>query len=190
MFVAQWTPPSGVDSGPVETGPAYTLLTIGAVVACLGALLLAAKERRGGGYLVGLGVTMAALGALVLLLRYNQDRSEKDALHNAAESIARSAVESGRHCATEPPPSPFVYPSGLLPGGETSFTPPPCSLSPRGQVTTYLLTSVGRFRAVEAASFATTGGVTVTDPRNGAQVCATVPDDPQGTWTVSDGPCP
>jgi hypothetical protein len=184
MLMAQYTPPRGVTMGPVPTGPAYGFLAIGLVLACLGIGLLAAKERKSGTYIVGLGTALALAGGIMLLIRLSEDQDAKDGLHNAGQQLISTAVAGAQDCATQGPPSPFPEPDG------TTFTPPPCAKSPRDNVTTFALTSLVGYRAVRTADFPSTGEVTVTDSRTKAQVCAFVPADTQTSGQVTDGPCP
>ena len=52
-----------------------------------------------------------------------------------------------------------------------------------------VVTSQGVYRVNEAASFGTSGQVTVTDSATGKQACATVPDTTADAGTVADGAC-
>ena len=195
MLVAQWMPHNGEHVGPISTGPAVALLGIGGVVV-VAAGLAAALSRRGRGaqrltgWLFGLGLSMCLLGGFGLLARHSEDQQVSDGLHAAGRQVISAALDSARNCATAPPQPTYVYPSGLLPGGAATYTPPPCSTLPRDALlNSTVLTSLGLYRAQEAASFDTRGQVSVTDPNSGKQVCATVPDTADGTGAVVDGPC-
>ncbi|MCX5216050.1 hypothetical protein OG689_43745 [Kitasatospora sp. NBC_00240] len=196
MVVAQWMPSDGEHVGPISTGPAVALLGIGGVVVVAAGLVAALSWReRGGtqrvtGWLFGLGLSMCLLGGVGLLTRHSEDQQVSDGLHAAGRQVISAATDSARNCATAPPQPAYAYPSGLLPGGAATYTPPPCSTSPRvALLNSTVLTSLGPYRAQQAASFDTTGQVTVTDPDSGKQVCATVPDTADGTGAVVDGRC-
>jgi hypothetical protein len=195
MMIAQWMPGNGEHTGPITTGPAVALLGFGGVVAVVAvvAAALSGRESDSGrvtGWLFGLGLTMCALGGIGLLVHYSENRQARDGLHAAGHQVIAEALDSARSCASAPPEPTFIYPSGLVPGGEATYAPPPCSTSPRDALlSSTTLTSLGAYQAQEAPSFTTSGHVTVTDPNNGKQVCATVPDTSQGTGTVVDGPC-
>lgn len=195
MMIAQWMPGSGDHTGPMTTGPAVALLGFGGVIALVAvvAAALLRREPHSGrltSWLFGLGLTMCALGGLGLLLSHSESRQASDGLHAAGRQVITDALDSARSCASAPPEPTFIYPSGLVPGGAATYAPPPCSISPRDALLrSTALTSLGAYRAQEAASFDASGHVTVTDPKSGKQVCATVPDTSQGTGTVDDGPC-
>lgn len=195
MMIAQWMPGNGQHTGPITAGPAVALLGAGGVFVVVAAVAAALSRRepdsgRVAGWLFGVGLTMCALGGLGLLLRHSEVKQASDGLHSAGEQMIAAALDSARDCASAPPEPTIVYPSGLVPGGAATYAPPPCSTSPRDALLgSTELTSLGLYRAQEAPSFDTSGQVTVTDPNSGKQVCATVPDTPEGTGTVVDGPC-
>ncbi|WP_370091560.1 hypothetical protein [Streptacidiphilus sp. MAP12-20] len=198
MLVAQWIPRNGQHVGPISTGPAVALLWVGGVVllAAVAAALQSRGQRRQRssgafpGWLAGLGLSLCALGGFALLVRHSEDQQVSDGLHTAAQQVISTAVDSARNCATAAPEPVVTYPSGLVPGGATTFTPPPCSTSPRSaSIDSTVLTYLGGYRAQQSAAFDTNGHVTVTDPTTGKQVCATVPDSADSAGTVVDGAC-
>ncbi|WP_329141771.1 hypothetical protein OIU91_00090 [Streptomyces sp. NBC_01456] len=166
----------------------------GVVVVAAGVVAALSRQERGSGrltgWLFGLGLTMCVLGGLGLLVRRSEDQQTSDGLHAAGQQVISAALDSARSCATAAPEPTYVYPSGLMPGGAATYAPPPCSTSPRDALLgSTVLTSLGLYRAEEAASFDTSGQVTVTDPNSGKQVCATVPDTADSAGAVADGPC-
>lgn len=195
MLVAQWMPRYGEHFEPVSTAPAVALLVVGgAVVVVMGVAAALTRRQRGSarltGGLAGLGLAMCVLGGVGLLVRHSEDQQASDGLHAAGQQVISAALDSARNCATDGPEPTYVYPSGLVPGGAATYSPPPCSTSPRDALLdSTVLTSLGLYRAQEEASFDTSGQVTVTNPNSGKQVCATVPDTTDGTGAVADGPC-
>ncbi|MGW3175703.1 hypothetical protein [Streptomyces sp. NPDC001153] len=195
MLIAQWMPRNGEHVGPISTGPAVALLGAGGVVVVAAgtAALLMRRQHDSGrllGWLFGLGLTMCVVGGLGLLVRHTEDQQDGDGLHAAGRRIIGEALDSARNCATAAPEPTFVYPSELTSGGTATYTPQPCSTSPReAPLDSMVVTSQGVYRAQETNSYGTSGHVTVTDSNSGKQVCATVPDTADGSGTVVDGPC-
>ncbi|MGW7257010.1 hypothetical protein [Streptomyces sp. NPDC054834] len=194
MLIAQPLPPN-VHTGPISTGPAWALLGAGAVV-ILTAGVAAAVTRRDPNakrlinWLFGLGMTMCAVGGLVLLGEAFEDQKASDGLHAAGRQIVDEALDSARSCDPASPQPTFVYPSEPGSDGAATYVPSPCSTSPRDiTLDSSVTTSDGVYQTKEANSFDTNGHVTVTDSGSGKQVCATIPDTADGTGSVTDGPC-
>jgi hypothetical protein len=163
------------------------VLTVGVAVALT---RRDANAKRLTNWLFGLGLTMCAVGGLVLLGEAFEEQQTSDGLHAAGRRIIDEALDSARNCDPASPQPTFVYPSGPGAGGAATYVPTPCSTSPRDvTLDSSLVTSDGVYEAKAAASFDTNGHVTVTDSDSGKQVCATVPDTTDGTGSVVDGPC-
>ncbi|MFJ3235149.1 hypothetical protein [Streptomyces sp. NPDC086787] len=192
--MAQPLPPD-VHVGPISTGPAWALLGAGGVIVLTAGVAAALTRRdpsakRLTNWLFGLGMTMCAVGGLVLLGEASEDRKTSDGLHAAGSRIIDEALKSARACNPAAPQPTFVYPSEPGSGGAATYVPSPCSTSPRDvALDTSVTTSDGVYEAQAADSFDASGHVTVTDSDSGKQVCATVPDTADGTGSVVDGPC-
>ncbi|MGW2650706.1 hypothetical protein ACWC2T_38935, partial [Streptomyces sp. NPDC001393] len=160
MLIAQWMPRNGEHVGPISTGPAVALLGAGGVVVvAAGTAALLMRRRHDSGYLIGwllgLGLTMCVVGGLGLLVRHSEDRQDSDGLHTAGRRIIGAALDSTRNCATAAPEPTFAYPSDLTSGGPATYTPQPCSTSPReAQLDSMVVTAQGVCRTQE------TGGQT------------------------------
>lgn len=196
MLVAQWMPRDGEHVGLVSTGPAVALLGVGGVVVVTAAVAaaLGRRERDAGhrptGWLFGLGLTLCLVGGLGLLVRHSEDRQTSGGLQAAGREVIGEALDTARNCATAAPEPTFTYPGESASGGAATYAPAPCSTSPRdAPLDSMVVTSQGVYRVNVAASFGTSGQVTVTDSATGRQACATVPDTADDTGTVTDGPC-
>ncbi|MEV0184343.1 hypothetical protein AB0I54_34415 [Streptomyces sp. NPDC050625] len=194
-MIAQPLPPNGLNTGPISTGPAWALLGVGAVVvltACVAAALTRREPpaKRLTNWLFGLGLTMCAVGGLVLLGEAFEGREASDGLHAAGRRISGEALDSARNCDPTSTQPTFVYPSQPGSGGAATYVPSPCSTSPRDvTLDSSVTTSDGVYETQAVNSFDTNGHVTITDSDSGKQVCATVPDTVDGTGSVVDGPC-
>jgi hypothetical protein len=193
--IAQPLPPNGLNTGPISTGPAWALLGAGAVVVVTVGVATALTRRdstakRLVNWLFGLGMTMCAVGGLVLLGQAFGDQEASDGLHAAGRRIIDEALDSARSCDPASPQPTFVYPSEPGSGGAATYIPSPCSTSPRdATLDSSVTTSDGVYETRAADSFDTNGHVTVTDSESGKKVCATIPDTTDGTGSVVDGPC-
>ncbi|MFF4551284.1 hypothetical protein [Streptomyces sp. NPDC001435] len=189
-------PPNGLNTGPVSTGPAWALLGAGAVVVLTVGVVAALTRReppakRLTNWLFGLGLTMCAVGGLVLLGEAFEEQEANDGLHAAGRRIIGEALDSAHSCDPASAQPTFVYPSQPGAGGAATYVPSPCSASPRDvTLDSSVVTSDGVYEAQAVNSFGTNGHVTITDSDSGEQVCATIPDTADGTGSVVDGPCP
>ncbi|MGW7410551.1 hypothetical protein ACWGI9_44000 [Streptomyces sp. NPDC054833] len=194
-MIAQPLPPNGLNTGPISTGPAWALLGVGAVVVLTAGVAVALTRRephakRLTNWLFGLGLTMCAIGGLVLLGEAFEEQEASDGLHAAGRRIIGEALDSARSCDPASAQPTFVYPSQPGAGGAATYVPLPCSTSPRDVTPdSSVVTSDGVYEVQAVNSFGTNGHVTITDSDSGKQVCATIPDTADGTGSVVDGPC-